>query len=73
MPVSSGDALASFREAGYSLLDIEPEHAIAFGSLLPVNQVPFDRLLLAQARTEPSHLVTADAVVGQYGDWVIRV
>lgn len=73
MPVASEDALAYFRQAGYSLLDIKPEHAIAVEALPPVHQDPFDRLLLAQARTEPLYLVTADAVVGQYGDWVLRI
>ena len=73
MPVSSKDALGYFQQAGYRLLSIEPEHTIAVESLPPVHQDPFDRLLLAQSRTEPLHLLTADALLARYGEWVIRV
>jgi PIN domain nuclease of toxin-antitoxin system len=34
---------------------------------------PFDRLLIAQAMSEPLHLLTADAQLRQYSDLVIQV
>jgi len=40
-------------------------------ALLPrCHRDPFDRMLVAQARAEGLVLLTADAVVGEYGDFV---
>ncbi len=73
MPVSGQDALRYFRESGYRLLAIEPEHAAAIADLAPHHQDPFDRMLVAQALTEPMRLVTHDAVVARYSDSIIAV
>ena len=58
MPVSGKDVLGYCREAGYRWLDISPEHAAAVEDLLPIHANPFDRLLVAQALTEPMKLLT---------------
>jgi PIN domain nuclease of toxin-antitoxin system len=43
-------------------------------SILPRHHSdPFDRLLVAQAMTEPMHLLTADPQLKQYSDLVIQV
>jgi PIN domain nuclease of toxin-antitoxin system len=34
---------------------------------------PFDRLLIAQAISEPLHLLTADAQLKQYSELVVQV
>ena len=68
MPVTGAQALHWFRRAGYALLDIKPEHAVAVESLPPLHADPFDRLLVAQALTEPLHLLTHDAAVACYSD-----
>ncbi len=73
MPVSGQDALRYFREAGYRLLPIEPEHAAALAELAPHHQDPFDRMLVAQALTEPMRLLTHDALVARYSDSIIAV
>ena len=73
MPVSGQDALRYFRESGYRLLAIEPEHAAAIAELAPHHQDPFDRMLVAQALTEPMRLLTHDAVVARYSDSIIAV
>lgn len=39
-------------------------------ALPPLHRDPFDRLLVAQARTEPLILLTNDAVLTQYGTGV---
>lgn len=70
MPVSSAQALRAFQDAGYRLLDIRPEHAVRVEALPPIHRDPFDRLLVAQAQTEPLRLITADTVLGAYGELV---
>lgn len=73
MPVSGSDAMHYFRESGYRILAIEAEHAIAIEGLPAHHQDPFDRIIVAQALTEPLRLVTHDPVVARYSDTVIRV
>ncbi len=73
MPVSRQDALRYFRDSGYRLLAIEAEHAAANADLPPHHQNPFDRLLVAQALTEPMRLLTHDPIVARYSDSIITV
>lgn len=73
MPVSAHEALGYFRLAGYRLLAIEPEHALAVEQLPPYHHDPFDRLLVAQALIEPMRLMTHDANVARYGDTIIHI
>lgn len=73
MPVSGQAALRYFREAGYRLLAIEPEHAAAVEGLPDHHQDPFDRLLVAQAMVEPMRLMTHDATVARYSDTIIFI
>jgi PIN domain nuclease of toxin-antitoxin system len=73
MPISGGAALGWFRASGYDLLPVTAEHAAAVDGLPPHHRDPFDRLLVAQAQTEPMHLLTRDPVVALYGGNVIRV
>ena len=68
MPVSGAQALLWFRQAGFALLPITPEHAAAVEQLPRLHADPFDRLLVAQALTEPLHLLTHDAAVARYSD-----
>ncbi len=73
MPVSSQDALRYFLESGYQILAIEADHTVAVESLPPHHHDPFDRILVAQALTEPMRLMTHDALVALYSDTVINV
>lgn len=73
MPISGGEAFDWFRQAGYRLLSILPEHAAAVDGLPALHADPFDRILVAQARTEPMRLVTHDAALGAYGEAVLVV
>ncbi len=73
MPISGEQALAHFRAAGYRVLAVEAEHAVAVEALPPHHQDPFDRLLVAQALTEPMRLLTHDATVARYSDSIVRV
>jgi PIN domain nuclease of toxin-antitoxin system len=73
MPVSGKDALAYFRQAGYRILAIEPEHVVAIVELPAHHQDPFDRLLIAQALVEPMRLITHDSIVASYNETIIYV
>lgn len=73
MPVSSTQALDFFRQAGYRLLPIDAEHAVAVEALPLHHADPFDRLIVAQALTEPLRLLTHDAKLAPYSDTVILV
>jgi PIN domain nuclease of toxin-antitoxin system len=73
MPISGEDAIRYFRAAGYQFLIIEPDHAAAVESLPAHHQDPFDRLLVAQALTEPMRLLTHDAMLARYSDTVVLV
>lgn len=73
MPVSSQDALRYFRESGYRFLPVEPEHAAAVEDLAAHHADPFDRILVAQALTEPMRLITHDPVVAHYSDTIIEI
>ena len=71
MPISGAQAVGYFRAAGYGLLNISAEHAAAVETLPALHADPFDRLLVAQALTEPLRLVTRDPHVAAYSETII--
>ena len=73
MPVSGKEALEHFHQAGYKFLAVEPEHAALVETLENHHQDPFDRLLIAQALTEPMRLLTHDMTVSRYSDTIILI
>ncbi len=73
MPISGTQAAAHFQAAGYIELPIVNAHVSTLETLLPHHADPFDRLLVAQALTEPLRLLTHDAAVSQYSDSIILV
>lgn len=56
-----------------SLLPIEARHVFALYDLPLHHNDPFDRLLLAQARTEGVTLVTVDAVIRQHYGTLVQL
>jgi PIN domain nuclease of toxin-antitoxin system len=46
------------------------EHAAAVARLPKIHNDPFDRMLVAQAKTEPLLLLTNDAALAGYGDCI---
>lgn len=70
-PFSAVDALGHFSEAGYVLLDISAEHAAAVENLPRLHPDPFDRLIVAQAMSEPLRLISRDEKVVAYSDTII--
>lgn len=73
MPVSAREAQRLFLTCGFTLLPISAEHVCAVEGLALHHKDPFDRLLVAQAKAEPMHLVTHDARLKAYGPLVMLV
>ena len=61
LPVSATTFRDQSLAAGASLLPILETHVIETGTLPPVHDDPFDRLLIAQARVEGLTAVSSDA------------
>lgn len=51
---------------GYAELSLSSEHVLAIAGLPGLHKDPFDRMLLAQSRSEGVTLLTADPLVAQY-------
>ena len=58
---------------GADELPIHAVHALRAGALQWQHRDPFDRMLAAQALTEPLRLLTHDAMLARYSDTVILV
>lgn len=74
----SGVAADNFARAmGFVCLNVEPKHAIAMGTLrypaagVKPHHDPFDRLLLAQAKSEGMMFMTHDTLIPNYGELCI--
>ena len=68
------DLVNGFQEANFLELPITWRHAVASrGLALRDHRDPFDRMLVAQAITEPLRLLTADKALAVYSDIVIVV
>lgn len=73
MPVSGAQAQAWFEASNFRSLSITAAHTLAVETLPPHHADPFDRLLIAQAITEPMRLLTHDAAMAAYGELVLAV
>ena len=67
------EVLGALEPAGFLELPVTGAHAARVVDLPTIHRDPFDRLLLAQALTEPMHLLTNDAALANYGDIVTAV
>ena len=59
--------------SGFLQLPISFRHAAAVARLPPIHRDPFDRLLIAQAISEPLHFLTADDELAQYSELVRQI
>jgi PIN domain nuclease of toxin-antitoxin system len=73
MPLSGKDLLGELERALIAPLPILPRHVASLDELPLLHHDPFDRLLLATARHEGMTLLTHDAALGPYGDYVLKV
>lgn len=67
------DLVRAISGSGFTELPITALHAAQVETLPEHHKDPFDRLLVAQALTEPMHLLTADAQLKVYTDLVIHI
>jgi PIN domain nuclease of toxin-antitoxin system len=58
---------------GYTELSVTAEHVLRVDTLPMFHKDPFDRVLVAQARSEAMHLLTVDSAIIQYGEAVLAV
>jgi PIN domain nuclease of toxin-antitoxin system len=64
------EVLAAVEPAGFNHMPVLGAHAAKVVTLPPIHRDPFDRILVAQARTEPMILLTNDELLRGYGDIV---
>ncbi len=60
-------------QSGFQELDITTRHAACVHDLPLLHRDPFDRLLLAQAVSEPMRFLTADGFLAKYSEMVLTV
>ncbi|MVF23444.1 type II toxin-antitoxin system VapC family toxin [Methylocaldum sp. BRCS4] len=60
-------------EAGFLPLPVTWEHANAVRKLPNLHRDPFDRILIAQAITEPLRFMTADRTLADYSELVVLI
>jgi PIN domain nuclease of toxin-antitoxin system len=68
LELDMNDLMESLDEAGASRLSVTWEHGLAVQNLPLHHRDPFDRILVAQAISEPLKLVTSDARLRLYGE-----
>lgn len=71
LPATAEDYIAGKIDSGLRMLAVDWIHAAAVERLPFHHRDPFDRLLIAQARTESLAVVTNDRVFRKYGVQVV--
>ena len=67
------DFVEAINQSGFQNLAISARHAAKVYDLPLYHRDPFDRLLIAQALSEPLQLLTADRILEQYSDLVMMM
>lgn len=67
------ELIANIEPAGLLELPVTSRHSAQVASLPLLHGDPFDRMLIAQAISEPLYLITADSQLPQYSNLVIHV
>jgi PIN domain nuclease of toxin-antitoxin system len=67
MPLSAAQAIAWAEASGFELLPLALQHILTLEQLPLHHRDPFDRLLVAQAISEPFTLLSADGAFEAYG------
>lgn len=63
--------ITAIEESGFLPLPVTPRHAFCVGQLQDLHRDPFDRMLVAQAISEPLRLLTADIQLQAYSELVV--
>lgn len=67
------EVVTAIEESGFLELPVRAAHAAEVAKLPLYHNDPFDRILVAQAITEPLKLLTSDGVLARYSDVVIFI
>jgi PIN domain nuclease of toxin-antitoxin system len=70
LDVDIDDLVLAIAGSGFIELPITARHAAAVSGLPELHRDPFDRILIAQAVSEPLRFLTADSVLKKYSDLV---
>ena len=70
MPLASGAMAELLRQSNVLLLPIKLEHIVATETLPDIHKDPFDRLLIAQALSEPMRFLTHDEKLAPYSELI---
>lgn len=62
--------IAEIVSNGFQELPVNMQHVAALARLPAIHKDPFDRMLLAQAISEPLRLLSADKILASYSDLV---
>lgn len=73
LDVNINDLVKAIASSGFLELSITADHAAATDRLSGLHNDPFDRILLAQAITEPLAFLTADTLLKDYSKLVITI
>lgn len=68
-----GEIARAARDSGFAELPIGSKAAVLVAELPPLHRDPFDRLLIAQAITEPAIFYTADQRLPAYSELIQRI
>ena len=64
------EMVAAIKDSGFCELPITSQHASTVAKLPDIHRDPFDRILIAQALSEPLLLLTADKQLKEYSELV---
>lgn len=70
LSVDVNQLVAEISRSGFQELPITAAHAAMVARLPDIHKDPFDRILIAQAMSEPLRFLTADAVLNAYSELV---
>jgi PIN domain nuclease of toxin-antitoxin system len=70
LEVDVNQLVAEIESSGFQELPISAKHAATVAQLPDIHRDPFDRILVAQALSEPLRFLTADGILGRYSELV---
>lgn len=70
LSVDVDQLVAEISRSGFQELPITAVHAATVARLPGIHKDPFDRILIAQAMSEPLRFLTADSVLNSYSELV---
>jgi len=73
LDVDVDSLVAEIKANGFNELPVRAVHAARVRDLPDIHRDPFDRILIAQAMSEPMQLLTADRNLSEYSELVLVV